>query len=57
MGAGRSKKEAKHQAAKNLIDKLLDISNVRSDQICMNPINGNSISNESVNFAIFNLFF
>lgn len=46
MGAGRSKKEAKHQAAKNLIDKLLDISSVRSDQICLNPINGNGLTNE-----------
>lgn len=31
MGAGRSKKEAKHQAARNLIDKLTGIQ--ISDQI------------------------
>lgn len=46
MGAGRSKKEAKHQAARNLIDQLLDISSVRSEQICMNPIGENGYNSE-----------
>lgn len=36
MGAGRSKKEAKHQAARNLIDKLTGVQ--ISDQILPPPI-------------------
>lgn len=39
MGAGRSKKEAKHQAARNLIDKLTGIQ--ISDQILPPPASAN----------------
>lgn len=38
MGAGKSKKEAKHQAARNLIDKLTGVQ--IADQI-LPPSNGN----------------
>lgn len=40
MGAGRSKKEAKHQAARNLIDKLTGVQ--ISDQILPPATNGDS---------------
>lgn len=39
MGAGKSKKEAKHQAARNLIDKLTGVQ--IADQILPPPSNGN----------------
>lgn len=40
MGAGRSKKEAKHQAARNLIDKLTGVQ--ISDQILPPATNGDA---------------
>lgn len=46
MGAGRSKKEAKHQAAKHLIDKLLDITVTPEQIMGINPVNGNGVPNE-----------
>lgn len=39
MGAGRSKKEAKHQAARNLIDKLTGVQ--IADQILPPPASAN----------------
>lgn len=39
MGAGKSKKEAKHQAARNLIDKLTGVQ--IADQILPPSSNGN----------------
>lgn len=39
MGAGKSKKEAKHQAARNLIDKLTGVQ--IADQILPPTTNGN----------------
>lgn len=39
MGAGRSKKEAKHQAARNLIDKLTGVQ--IADQILPPPAANN----------------
>lgn len=58
MGAGKSKKEAKHQAARNLIDKLTGVQ--IADQILPPPSNGNKeyVFSIEIHFSIkvFNVF-